>query len=48
MGLGLTLIGLVMKNKEQKNASTARSCPKCGRVIPFDAVICPYCQYDFK
>lgn len=28
--------------------SSIRYCPKCGRQIPFDAVVCPYCQYDFK
>jgi hypothetical protein len=25
-----------------------RSCPQCGREIPFHAIICPYCTYDFK
>ena len=24
-----------------------RTCPNCKRDIPFDAVICPYCKYDF-
>jgi len=24
-----------------------RFCPKCGRQIPFDAVICPYCGHKF-
>lgn len=24
-----------------------RMCPKCGRQIPFDANLCPYCGYDF-
>lgn len=33
--------------KEQKVLSS-RKCPKCGREIPFDSVVCPYCQYDFK
>jgi hypothetical protein len=35
-----------MENKQK--ASTGRHCPKCGREIPFDAMICPYCKYDFK
>lgn len=25
-----------------------RRCPECGRVIPFDAKICPYCGKKFK
>ena len=30
------------------SSKSIRYCPKCGREIPFDAVVCPYCQYDFK
>ena len=49
VGIPLTLIGLVMKSKEQKKVvQSNRRCPKCGREIPFDAVVCPYCTYDFK
>jgi hypothetical protein len=25
-----------------------RRCPNCGRVIPLDAKICPYCKKDFE
>lgn len=25
-----------------------RRCPECGRGIPFDAKICPYCGKKFK
>ena len=25
-----------------------RFCVACGRNIPFDAVICPYCRYDYE
>ncbi len=25
-----------------------RFCVSCGRSIPFDAVICPYCRYDYE
>lgn len=25
-----------------------RFCVNCGRSIPFDAVICPYCRYDYE
>jgi len=27
---------------------TGRMCPDCGRAIPFDAQICPYCGKDFR
>jgi hypothetical protein len=42
----ITLIGLILKREEQKVVS-GRLCPKCGREIPIDAVVCPYCQYVF-
>lgn len=25
-----------------------RFCVSCGRGIPFDAVICPYCRHDYE
>ncbi|EMR75240.1 zinc-ribbon domain-containing protein [Thermoplasmatales archaeon SCGC AB-540-F20] len=25
-----------------------RRCPNCGRIIPFDAIICPYCSKKFE
>jgi len=25
-----------------------RMCPNCGRTIPFDARICPFCKKDFE
>lgn len=34
------------KNKEKKES--LRRCPECGRVIPEDANICPYCGKKFK
>lgn len=30
--------------KEQKD----RICPSCGRTIPFDAKVCPYCGKNFE
>jgi len=36
------------KFENEQKRSSARHCPKCGREIPFDAVVCPYCQYNFK
>ncbi len=41
IGIPMALIGLVLKKEEP----SSRKCPKCGRVIPFDAKVCPYCQY---
>jgi len=32
----------VLQNNQQN-----RVCPNCGRAIPFDANICPYCKHDF-
>ncbi len=35
----------------EKQASTAaneRKCPSCGRPIPMDAQVCPYCGKDFR
>jgi len=29
-------------------ADSARKCPGCGRTIPEDAMVCPYCGKDFK
>jgi len=25
-----------------------RRCPNCGRIIPFDSIICPYCGKRFE
>ena len=30
------------------DAGNKRMCVKCGRQIPFDANICPYCGHDFS
>lgn len=32
----------------EKKRDTRRSCPDCGREIPFDANICPYCGKKFE
>jgi hypothetical protein len=31
----------------EKSTKTGRYCPACGREIPFDAKICPYCGKNF-
>ncbi len=33
---------------EPKSVSSDRRCPNCGRVIPFDARVCPYCSLKFN
>jgi hypothetical protein len=48
IGIPTAIIGLVLKSKEQKQISSDRHCPNCGRVIPIDARICPYCKKDFE
>ena len=42
IGIPMVIIGLVLKGNE---FSSTRRCPKCGREIPFDAKVCPYCQH---
>jgi hypothetical protein len=45
LGIPIAIIGAVMKSNDQKEVlSSTRMCPKCGREIPFDAIICQYCQ----
>ena len=31
-----------------QKTSSNRKCPSCGRDIPMDAQVCPYCGKDFK
>jgi membrane protease YdiL (CAAX protease family) len=33
---------------EQKQQSSGRMCPNCGRPIPMDAQVCPYCGKNFN
>jgi predicted nucleic acid-binding Zn ribbon protein len=40
--LGLTIQG------RQDRLIRLRFCVSCGRNIPFDAVVCPYCRYDYE
>lgn len=30
------------------NSQKSRNCVKCGRQIPWDAKLCPYCGHDFS
>jgi hypothetical protein len=54
IGFILLIIGLVIPEEEKKTVETIikepekkRYCPNCGRDIPFDANICPYCGKKF-
>lgn len=31
----------------RKKEESDRRCPNCGRIIPFDSVVCPYCSKKF-
>jgi hypothetical protein len=33
---------------KQIGPSTGRNCPACGRPIPMDSQVCPYCGKDFR
>jgi tetratricopeptide (TPR) repeat protein len=58
-GTPFLAIGIGYKIKESLSASKIsmsspqninkpqRFCPKCGREIPFVAIVCPYCKHDF-
>ena len=52
--IGLCLIGagfidyFQADKKNKKEIVKKRFCPNCGREIPFDANICPYCKKDFE
>ncbi len=56
VGLILGIVGLIIwllvrpKEIEQVNPvkDVDRRCPNCGRVIPMDANICPYCGKKFE
>lgn len=45
LGIVLIAIGLIQPSKKEDKRD--RYCPKCGRAIPFDANICPYCGKKF-
>lgn len=47
LGIVLIAIGLAQPSKKEEKEKRDRYCPKCGRTIPFDANICPYCGKKF-
>jgi hypothetical protein len=52
----LGLIGIIIwlivrppiKSRSEKVEDERRRCPNCGRIIPFDAKYCPYCNKKFE
>ena len=54
VGIILVIIGAIIPIQQTtvvqqpKVTEKDRYCPKCGREIPFDAKICPYCKKDFE
>ncbi len=51
IGFVAVIAGIASKNDERKGINSKikeRFCPKCGRAIPFDSKVCPYCKMDFE
>lgn len=46
IGIPMAIIGGVLKSKKQKEIVLTFNCPKCGREISFETIVCPYCKYD--
>ena len=44
----LVLIIKRIKPKHTTSKHEERFCPNCGRVIPLDARMCPYCSKKFE
>lgn len=38
----------LIHSKPQNNNTNGRICPACGRPIPIDANVCPYCGKNFS
>jgi len=47
LSIVLIAIGLTQPSQKEEKEKRDRYCPKCGRTIPFDANICPYCGNKF-
>ncbi|MCK5261165.1 MAG: hypothetical protein KAJ44_03215 [Thermoplasmatales archaeon] len=48
IGVPMAIIGSVMEDENTDKKRVDRRCPNCGREIPFDAKICPYCKREFE
>jgi hypothetical protein len=38
---------VIVQQPVSQDKSSDRCCPACGRAIPFDARVCPYCSKKF-
>jgi quinol-cytochrome oxidoreductase complex cytochrome b subunit len=48
IGLVILIMGREKNHRVSYETQTpSRRCPNCGRVIPEDAMICPYCKKEF-
>lgn len=41
-------IALTFRGYRERYLVRMRYCVSCGRNIPFEAVICPYCRHDYE
>ncbi len=41
-------IELYEKEKQETSNRKVRHCVECGRIIPYDAAICPYCGHIYE
>ena len=53
VGFILLIVGIILpestsRSEPPMHQAHERRCPACGRVIPFDAKVCPYCKKDFE
>ena len=48
IGLIIWLVIRPQIGGEKKSAADDRKCPNCGRPIPMDARVCPYCSKKFE
>lgn len=48
MILGIMVFMGIVFGGNQNKFFRLRFCVSCGRSIPFDAVICPFCRYDYE
>ena len=46
----ITIIGILSNRKEKETIQPLkdRNCLNCGKAIPFEASICPYCKMDYE
>jgi predicted nucleic acid-binding Zn ribbon protein len=47
LGILVAAIVYIAARYAAQARSRARQCTSCGRAIPFDALFCPYCGFQF-